>query len=627
MKKTTWIVTLAALIVGIGLLAAVGLPPQYAGTPTAKEYPKADVLVLSESRAFTLAPDGRVTEKVRRVEKMLTYQGMDEAGDPHVAFNKENQELTITTCRTYTPEGRVADAKKNSFNEMTPFELEKAPAYTGWRQTVVSKIALDINAVVELEYTIADRKPWRRDLEGVEVLQEADPALVREVSVTVPEGTALGYRLFASDVQPAVAKGAGTTTYTWTLKNVPGYDPAQVRGLATEFLPALVFTTAPNWKHHADAVGTAVEKAIAAGSPLLDKKVDGLVKGAEGPFQKIVKVHDYVAEDVNTADWPLSGFDYAPRTAAEILQSGYGHALDKGVLLVAMLKRLGVESAVALCHKDVEGGPDTAAVPCLAQMDRVLVRVDLPSMVLWLDPTAKLAEASQKDFQGYKGLPCRAGFNDLHAMTPIAGSADLLIVSLEAKATEELALEGEGTIAMEGWYSPYFKVQGSKDAQKEAIEAVVSSVLPGATVSDFSVVRMEPGQVTFKASFKAEAPKASKPVKALRTGLPEGSLLRGFDAAHLKGRDFPLVLESAGRERWTVKVTLPEGLKPSYVPKEAKLENAAGSFDQAWTLKDGALEMKGEGAVAKKVVAVADYPALRALYGLANAMPQRTVIF
>ena len=56
----------AALLAAAALaVRAAGLPPQYAGTPTAKDYPGADALVLSESRHFTLGPDGRVTEHVR----------------------------------------------------------------------------------------------------------------------------------------------------------------------------------------------------------------------------------------------------------------------------------------------------------------------------------------------------------------------------------------------------------------------------------------------------------------------------------------------------------------------------------------------------------------------------------
>lgn len=617
------IAILAFWIIAAALPAlAAGLPPQYATTPTAKDYPRADVLVLSEARSFTLAPDGRVTEKVRKVEKMLTYQGMDEAGDPHVPFNKENQELVVSLCRAYTPEGIVRDAKPNSFNEMTPFDLEKAPAYTSWREMVITKVGLDINAVVELEYTITDKKPWRKVLEGVVVLQDSAPALVREVSVTVPAGTPLKCRLFNWDA-PCATTG---NTCTVALKNVPGLDLTQGHGLSAEFLPTLVFTTAPDWKSHADRLGAAVETAAAATSPALDRKVEELVKGVEGSFDKILKVHGYVAEGINTVEWPLEDFDYAPRTAADVFDGGYGHALDKAVLLCAMLKKIGREPKIALGRHTVPGGLDPAAVPCLAQMDGLPVRIEKGSSVLWLDPTAKLSDSSQKDFVGFKGLPLVAGMAELHEMTPVEGASDFLWASLEAKAKEDLSLEGEGTVTLAGRYSPYYAVQGCKDSQKEALETLVGSVLPGASVSEYSVVRMEPGQAVFRLSFKADAPKAGT-VRALQTGLPEGSLLKHYEASHLAKRDLPLVLAGSGEERLVLKVTLPKGLKPSYLPKEVKAENAAGSFSQTCAVTDGVLEMKVEAKVKGRVVSVQDYPGLRALYGLANDRPTRTVLF
>lgn len=622
MKRSIRFTGLAFLLFVPILAIAAGLPPQYANTPTAKDYPKADVLVLSESRAFTLAPDGRVTEKVRKVEKMLTYQGMDEAGDPHVAFNKESQELVVSLCRSYTPEGIVRDAKPNSFNEMTPFDLEKSPAYTSWREMVITKVGLDLNAVVELEYTITDKRPWRHYLEGVEVLQDGDPALVREVSVTVPAGTALKCKLFGWNAQPAVS---GSTT-TVTLQNVPGLDPGQGHGPSSEFLPTFVFTTAPDWKSQADRLAAAVEKAEASTSPALDKKVEELVKGVEGAFDQILKVHDYVAEGINTVEWPMADFDYAPRAAAEIFDGGYGHALDKAVLLCAMLRKIGRDPKIALGRQALPGGLDPAAVPCLAQMDGLLVRVEKGSGVLWLDPTAKLSDSSQKDFVGFKGLPLVAGMAELHEMTPVEGASDFLWASLEAKAKEDLSLEGEATVTMAGHYSPYFAVQGCKDSQKKALEGFVGSVLPGASVSEFSVVRMEPGQAVFRVSFKVEAPKAGA-VKSLKTGLPDGSLLKKYNASYLAKRELPLVLPSAGEERLVLKVTLPEGMKPTYLPKDAKLENAAGSFSQTCAVKDGVLEVKCEAKVNGRVVSVQDYPGFRALYGLANDRPTRTILF
>jgi len=614
-----------ALAVAPAALAS-GLPPQYANTPTAKEYPAADALVLSESRHFTLLPDGRINQSVRVVQKVLTYQGMDEIGDPKIAFNKGNQDLTIGLCRTYTPEGAVVDAKANSFNEMTPYELEKAPAYTGWRQMVVTKVGLDVNAVVELEYTITDKKPWRRFLEGVVPLRDSYPALVREIVITVPEGMPLSYKLLNAEAAPLVNTQDGQTTTTWTLKNVPLARLNHARADERAYLPGLVFTTAPDWAHQAALVSGMVEKAAASSSPALDKKAEELLAGLKSPFEKLLKVHGFVAEGINTVHWPLGDFDFVPRSAAQIYDSGYGNALDKAVLLVALLKKAGVESAIAAVRRVPEGLADPTTVPCLSQMDGVLLHVDMgKGPTLWLDPTAPLSERSQKDFQGFKGLPLLKEYGEIHTMVPLE-TADLLWTNLEATLADDLSFEGKGQVAFNGEYSPFYKVQGSKDAQKKALAGFIASLLPGASLADFSVVRMESGSTVFDVSFKAPAP-AKGTVKALKTGLPEGSVLKGVQGIFLSERDLPLLLPHAGNEKVFLRFKLAEGLKPACLPPAVKAQCTAGSVTQIWNLKDGVLEMDLQMSLPKSQIPAKDYPAFRDLAGSASAQANRTLIF
>ncbi len=571
--KTSSGSTILSLLLGAALSAgAAGLPPQYAGTPTAKEYPLADVLILSETRAFTLQPDGRVTETVKRVEKILTYQGMDEIGDPKIAFQKENQDLVISRCRTYTAEGAVVDAKANSFNEMTPYELEKAPAYTSWRQMVVTKVGLDVNAVVEFEYTVADKKPWRRFLEGVEVLRNAHPALVREVSVTVPMGTDLKWKLLNATENPTTNTDAGQTTTTWTLKDIPSVNFSATSGPERDFLPTLLFTTCPDWARQASAVGALVEKAIGTTSPGLDKKAGDLLTGLVDPFEKAVKLQNYVAESINNVEWPLCSFDFVPRTAGQVYDSGYGNALDKAVLLCALLNKAGIEAAIAAGRKVPESLEDPTTLPCLSQMSGVVVHATVGKAALWLDPTKPLADSSQRNFQGFKGLPLLGGYGEIHTM-PAIDAADTLTVSLQVTLAADLSFEGKGTVSLGGEYSPYFKVQGSKDAQKALLQGIVAGLLPGATLGEFSVIRLDPGTAVFEVAFKASAPPKGT-VRALKTGLPEGSMLKGFHGSYLQQRDLPLILDQAGAEKIAIKFVLPEGMKPAFLPAPFKIETA-----------------------------------------------------
>lgn len=605
---------------------ASGLPPQYAGTPTVRDYAGADALVLSESHAFTLLPDGRINQSVRVVQKVLTYQGMDEIGDPKIEFNKDNQDLVIGRCRTYTPEGAVVDAKPNSFNEMTPYELEKAPGYSSWRQMVVTKVGLDVNAVVELEYTITDKKPWRPFLEGVVPLRDGYPALLREVSITVPEGMSLSYKLLNAQAAPLVSTEGGQTTTRWTLNNIPLARLNHARADERAFLPTLVFTTAPDWAHQAAIVGALVEKATATSSPALDKKAEELLAGLKDPFQKILKLSGYVAEGINTVHWPLADFGFVPRGAAQVYDSGYGNALDKAVLLVTLLKKAGLDSAIAAVRRVPGGLSDPTTVPCLSQMNGVLLHVDMgKGPALWLDPSAPLSERSQRDFQGFKGLPLLKEYGEIHTMTPL-DTADLLLANLEATVAADLSYEGSGQVSLNGEYSPFYRVQGSKDAQKKLLGDFLSSLLPGSSVGDFSVVHMEPGNASFEVSFKTPAPEKGT-AKVLKTGLPEGSVLKGVPGIFLSERDLPLLLPHAGNEKVSLRLKLAEGLKAAYLPPAVKTQNAAGSVVQVWTLKDGALEMEFQSAVPEASIPAKDYPGFRDLADSANAQANRVVIF
>ncbi len=605
---------------------AAGIAPKYASSPGLKEYPSSDVLVLSESREYTVEPDGRVTERYFKAEKILTYQGMDLVGDPLVPFNSETQEIRDYALTTYTPDGRVVGAKANSFNEMTPFELEKAPAYTSWREMVMTKVGLDLGAVVESRYVISDKRPWRKFFEKAVPFVYALPCLERIVKVTVPNDVALHWAFLNGDVKPAITSEGGATTYAWAVKSADGVDMAE--GNRDEWLARsrLVFTTCPGWREANAAVGELTDGAVASGSEEINKKTRELVAGAATIFNKVQCIHDYVAEDIPTVEWPLGLFGFTPRPAAEVFHTGYGHALDKAVLLCAMLKQIGVEAAPAACALGIPGLGDVDAVPCLAQLDEILVHADVDGKPLWLDPCAKLSERSQRDFQDYKGLPLTVGYDKLHTM-PAAGKANRLEANLRATVTKALAFAGEGTFVFSGGYTTFYEAQGSQDALKTAAEEWLGAVLPGADVVSTSVNLMAPEQVSVTVAFKGEAKEAGKGIHVLKTGLLHGSLLAHPAQIFRQKRELPLLLPFAGHEETRVSFELPAGLKPAYVPGRLSLKETAGSVNEAWSLDGNQLTMTTEADVPSRFVKPEDYPGFRRLCSSFAAPSANTILF
>ena len=599
------------------------LPQEYAGTPLQRDYPDADVLVLSELKSFKLLPDGRVEQRVRLVEKVLNYEGFDAAGDPKITFDSKRQELVISKCRTYSEDGRIVDTKANGFNEMTPFALEKAPDYTDIRQMVVTHLGIDVNSVIETEYTIKDKIAWRRFLEGVEHLRGGDPAILREVEVSIPKGTTLKYSVLNGEGEPAIRDEGASVVYRWTWKNQPLERLADTSPLEQALAPALVFSTCPNWAGQIASLAPVVEKAVTSTSPAMEAKVTEILKGASGDFERVQRVHNYVVSAFRGIEWPLADFDYSPRPASVTFDSGYGSSLDKGVLLLALLRKAGFNVTLGVLGQKQERGSD---VPCISRLDISVVRVEMGQNFLMLDPLSKLSEKSRRDFVGLEVLPLSSSFSGTHQLSPY-DAKDLCSVSADIKVSEDLSWEGQASFLLEGWYSPYFKLQGSEESQKEFVGKLLSSVVEGAETSSWSIVKMSPESVSFKVNFKVKAPKASPGPKVSKIGLPEVSALNVLTGLYRSQRDIPLLFPCPGKETMDIKVTIPEKAKPKLMPKDFAIDGAAGRAKQNSEFKEGVFSLSSDIDLKGGILATKDYQALRDLYGVVTSAPSRSFSF
>lgn len=598
----------------------------YASTPGSSEYPNADVLILSESTSFELGSNGLITEKVHKLEKILTYEGLDAVGDPKIAFNNDLQKLTIQKVRTYTPDGRIVNAKANSFNEMTPFELSRAPTYTAWRQMVVTKVGLEIGCVVETEYTLEDLKPWRKWLEGKVTLRDNEPTLEREVKVTVPVGTILKWHLFNAKAETSTSTSEGRFTSTWKLKNIPLSKGDERWNHESTFLPTLVFTTCPDWKTHSDEVGAAVNKALAATSPALEGKTDELVKNKSGALERLLRLQKYVAEDINTVYWPASAFNYAPRSAAEIYDSGYGIPLDKAVLLCSMLKHVGIEAAPAAWARSYHNGVDPSLVPCLSQLSGILVRAKVEDGVVWIDPSRTLSSRSHKDLVGVKYLPLLPGFDSLHTL-PQMGAANLFDVSLNLTVGKDMVLSGKGSITLSGRYSPYYGVMNSADSQKSLVTNLLSGILHGAEATSVTVSELSEEKAVFHISFKAPSPDAQSGILPLSIGTPSVSLIEALPFKYKYSRELPLILNHSGVERMRLTLHFGEDFSPFFIPKALKVKGTAVSFKRSWKKHQDTLTMESVLDIPSSVIKAADYPAFRKAFTEAEAASNNTLLF
>lgn len=556
-KKTLDIMILLCIAVIMSVASAA--QPAYQSAPGAPEYPNADVLIISEKISLTMMPDGRVEESRFRAEKVLTYQGIDTIGDPKVAFDTVNQKLSIDKCATFSPDGRVTEAKKNSFTEMTPFELERSPDYTTIRQMVVTKVGMELGSVVEFGYTVSDIKPWRKCLQGVLLLQSEYPAILKEITIKVPEGTTLK---FAGEVVMNSSKEPGFTVYRATLKDLSALNFHEF-GNREEYLnPCLVFSTATDWSSQASHIYGLVREAAGKRSKALEEKAKQLTEKKLTERDKALAVHDFVTTKMGHVEWSMADFDYSPRNAGRIFETSYGHKLDMAVLFCAMLESIGIKAEPWLVMNG-RFGNEVARIPSLALFDDVMATVAADGETLYLSSTAPASEASLRDWSGSRALKIAPGVS-APAVLPGSSTENAVRCAFFLEPKEKAVMKGTGSVVLTGGYVNY---ESARNGIEGEIVPFVEGVLPDA--GDIKVVAKKisgeelSAEVEFTLDLAGAAGKTGF-AAVLMTGLPDASIVNANHFAGREKRSFPMVLKMKGKESYEIAMRFPDGY-----PKEA----------------------------------------------------------
>lgn len=555
-------ITVALLI----LLFSVSIFSQspYLNTPTSKDFPDSDAVLLKERVIYELESDGKIIEKVFRVEKVLTYHGLDHIGDPKVAFDKVNQKLEIKKLRTYTKEGKIIDAKENSFTEMTPFELEKSPDYTNIRQMVMTKVGMDIDSVVETEYEIRDLKPHKRNLEKALVISEDIPVLEKEIEIRIPSSKDLKIKLFNSD-ETIVKKDEGTKkVYFVSFKNVPRLYHSEI-GNGEEYLtPFLLFTTASDWAEQSNYLSEAFSKGLQEKPQQLKDKVAKLTEKKVSLYEKVKTISDHVVTNYRTITWNLGDFDYAPRNLSRIFETRYGNAVDKALLLGGMIETLGLKPEYYLFSE--KSTPEVGGeIPTLSLFDKVLLKVNVDGRTLFLNPTESIEEFSSKDVWGRKVLKIGNNENSL-ILIPPSKMKNQIIFKAALEPLENLKMMGSATILLSGKYVNYEKAL--KNGIESEISSLIGSVVKNSDDVKVSVLEFTEDKIEVKADFTVDLKKETEPKKVfanLVTSLPEISLLRRFEGK--RKRALPKNLSFNGDESYEITFEIPEKIKIFNLPR------------------------------------------------------------
>ena len=162
--------------------------------------------------------------------------------------------------------------------------------------------------------------------------------------------------------------------------------------------------------HYLAAAEVPADSAVA-------RQAEEIMRKASAPLERAALATRLVQDEVSYLLDGLDGGNYLPQEAAFTWDKRYGDCKAKSVLLLALLKRMGIEAeAVLVATRGGDALPELLPVP--GDFDHVIVRARIDGVDYWLDGTStatRLANIGNVPPFHY-ALPLRTEGADLAAM-------------------------------------------------------------------------------------------------------------------------------------------------------------------------------------------------------------------
>ncbi len=318
-----------------------------------KAYPNSDAVFRNLTKTFILNEDGSLVRKTEITQKLLTYRAFNSLyGDTRISYNPSFEHLEVTESYTQMANGKRVPTPENGYNEVLPSFCADSKAYNHLREMVVTHTGLEREAVIHCAYQIESLPEERPFLVGNEPLLTTSPIERLKIVIKVPRGTNLSYSLLFAAAKPTIQKGSQEDTYTWKFRDLPQHlSETHQPGYSTK-VPRLIFSTL--------ATPSDALKLLTRGD-LLDKnineataqKIIGLTQGKKTLPEKALAVQHLVVNDLKLLQIPQPLIAFKSRGPQQTWDSNSGTAMEKSVLMVALLRALGIDAKVGLVYPTI----------------------------------------------------------------------------------------------------------------------------------------------------------------------------------------------------------------------------------------------------------------------------------
>ncbi|ATL48148.1 hypothetical protein COR50_13790 [Chitinophaga caeni] len=518
--------------------------------------------------------------------------------------------------------------------------------------------AVKEGSIIEFSYTI--RSPYWNEIPSWSFQKASVPTLWSEYNVMIPqyfEFTFLtqgyfpfhlrdsknGRKMFllrdtrgagASDTYRA---DAGITEYRFVMKDLPALKVESFTTTPMNHISQISFqfsgTRWPNegFKPVRTTYNSLMESLLKSdyygadlskGNNYLEDQLKELTWNAKDNLEKAKNIYKYVRDNYTcTSHSDL----YIDRSLKEIFRSKNGTVTELNLLLVAMLQKAGFFSNPVLLSTRAHGRT-YELYPIVDKFNYTIAELKLDSNYYYLD--------ASYDQLGFNKLPPEV-YNG-HARIVSEGAEPLDFDPnklLQQKLTNLFIVIGndgaiKGSLQQIPSYFESLKLrQNSKKDGTESIEKIYKKAISEkASLTKFKLDRLQQLDQPLSVSFDFSEPGEGGDIIYLNPMFGESYKSNPFKS---EKRFYPVEMDYAIDENYTINITIPEGYEIEEVPKSTivKLNEADGVFQYLLQKGDNYIQMRSRIKLNKANFAREDYASLRQFFDVIVKKHAEQIVF
>jgi len=551
-----------------------------------KKYPDAEYISLIDWGRYELTKEGHHNYEYHGAILLLKKEALNSA-NRSLYFEEGRSKVEILMARSISPDGTVTDYDPTKVKIESP--AGEAEFYDYGKYVTFTIPKAEVGSIIEFRFKVNEYKPFDPKMFFPSWwFGGKEPVVWSHLEIAVPNDVEFFYKTYDIDEaqsKPQKIVGKETTTYLWDYRDFQGIIEEPNMPSWGDVIPRVYGSVFSDWVYLNQWATERLEKNMRL-TDTVKETATKITLNAKTDEEKVASVYHWVQRNIRYISIKgsiMSGMCGHP--AWETLQKGFGDCIDVAVLTATLLRAVGIEAyPVWIQTNDSEAFID---LPNFLG-NHAITQIKLGDRFILLDSTAtdyRYPYFRNDDHGTFIHNPIR-GVVEPTPVPPAEDNMRNIRCEVEIHPDLSATLEQLNTYTgtWESWVRGWFRTNPPEEHQKFMV-SIANGYYPDSKVLDFKLENTEDLSKEFRWNYR---------VKVTRFGTKAGDILiismpdveYEFKEVALPERKYAIHYSTSFCAKHAISITVPEGWKVYYIPKEVKFSCAHADYEAKYTTTD-----------------------------------------